>query len=86
MTEEAAKDQAVKVEKFSSAELTSLRNDLMQAGLDSWQAADVVSGFLAGHGYGVSTQAVRDTVTRMEHSGCSLECMQTALESLAFVQ
>jgi hypothetical protein len=86
MTEESVKAHAVKVEKFSSAELTSLRNDLMQAGLDSWQAADVVSGFLAGHGYGVSTQDVRDTVMRMEHSGCSLECMQTELERLAFVQ
>lgn len=86
MTEEATKDYTAKVEKFSSAELTSLRNDLMQAGLDSWQAADVVSGFLAGHGYGVSTQDVRDMVTRMEHSSCSLDCMQAELERLAFVQ
>ncbi len=84
--EHAAQGHMVSVEKFSSGELTSLRNDLMQAGLDSWQAADVVSGFLAGHGYGVSTQAVRDTVTRMEHPGCSLECMQLELERLAFVQ
>jgi hypothetical protein len=86
MSEESVKAHGAKVEKFSSAELTSLRNDLMHAGLDSWQAADVVSAFLTGHGYGVSTQAVRDTVMRMEHSGCSLECMQAELERLALIQ
>ena len=78
--------ESAKVEKFSSAELTNLRNELMQGGLDTWQAADVVSGFLAGHGYGVSTHEVRATVQRIENPRCTIECMQIELERIAFVQ
>lgn len=74
-----------KVEKFGASDLTNLRNGLKQTGIDSWQAAEVLTAFLAGRGYGVNPQQVRDAVVRMEHSGCSPECMQGELERLALV-
>jgi len=73
------------VEKFSMSELANLRTELMQAGLDSWQAADVVSAFLVGRGYGVDTATVRDAVTRMETFSGSPDTMQAVLETVAFV-
>jgi hypothetical protein len=74
-----------KVEKFAASELTSLRNELMQSGIDAWQAAEVLSAFLAGRGYGVIPEQARDAVLRMENAGCSHECMQMELERLALV-
>lgn len=76
---------AGKVEKFAAKELSSLRDELMQQGIDSWQAAEVVSAFLAGRGYGVIAEQVRDAVPRLENAGCSNECMQMELERLALV-
>jgi hypothetical protein len=74
-----------KVEKFAASELSSLRSELMQAGIDSWQAAQVLAAFLAGRGYGVIPEQARDAVMRLEGAGCSAECMQTELERLALV-
>jgi hypothetical protein len=64
------------IEVFSDADLAGLREELMKSGLDSWQAADLISSFLAARGYGVS---------RMESIGCSLKCLQAELEKLALV-
>jgi hypothetical protein len=72
-------------EKFSEADLTHLREDLMKSGLDSWQAAELISSFLSERGYGVSTQAVRKAISRMEVVGCSIKCLQEELEKLAQV-
>ena len=73
------------VEKFPIAELQDLRNGLLQSGLDTWQAAELISSFLSGRGYGVSRQRARDAVTRLEGISCSLEHMQEELEKLALV-
>jgi hypothetical protein len=73
------------IEEFSQADLTGLREELMKSGLDSWQAADLISSFLAARGYGVSTQAARKAASRMEAIGCSLKCLQAELEKLAQV-
>lgn len=72
-------------EKFSEIDLTHLREDLMKSGLDSWQAAELISSFLSERGYGVSTQAVRKAISRMEVVGCSIKCLQEELEKLAQV-
>ena len=78
--------ESSKIEKFSTTELVNLRNELMQSGIDSWQAAEVLHGFLTGRGYGVSAQNARDAIGRLvEPAGCSLDCMQEELERLAFV-
>jgi len=34
------------VEKFAAADLSPLREELMQSGLDSWQAAELIGTFL----------------------------------------
>ena len=47
------------IEEFSDADLTGLREELMKSGLDSWQAAELISSFLVARGYGVSTQDSR---------------------------
>jgi hypothetical protein len=73
------------VEKFSIAELSALRNELMQNGLDSWQAAELFHVFLSGRGYGVSSNAAIDAATRVEESGCSIDVLQHELEILAMV-
>jgi hypothetical protein len=73
------------IEAFSDADLTGLREELMKSGLDSWQAAELISSFLAARGYGVSTHDARKVVSRMESIGCSLKCLQAELEKLAHV-
>ena len=73
------------IERFAEADLSGLREELMKAGLDSWQAADLISSFLVARGYGVSTQAARNAVFRMESISCSLKCLQEELEKLAHV-
>jgi hypothetical protein len=74
------------IEKFSAAELTSLRNELVRGQLDSWQAADLAASFLAGHGYGASAENLREAITSIEMSRCSVDCLQAALEGVAYIQ
>jgi hypothetical protein len=73
------------IEQFAEADLNGLREDLMKSGLDSWQAADLISSFLATRGYGVSTQDARSAAFRMESVSCSLRCLQEELEKIAQV-
>jgi hypothetical protein len=73
------------VEKFTANDLSSLREELMQSGLDSWQAAELVRAFLTARGYGVSNHAARGAASRIESFGCSLKSMQEELEKVAFV-
>jgi hypothetical protein len=71
---------------FSSAELTVLRNDLLQgAMIDSRDAAELLRVFLMGRGYGASPEAALDAVSRVEMSGCSMPVLQRELEALALV-
>ncbi|MDP9039476.1 MAG: hypothetical protein M3O02_09410 [Acidobacteriota bacterium] len=72
-------------EKFAANDLSSLRDELLQSGLDSWQAAELIGAFLSIRGYGVSNHAARSAATRIESVGCSLKCMQEELEKLALV-
>ncbi len=71
--------------KFTAEDVANLRGELMQAGLDSWQAAELVSSFLAARGYGISSEGARSAVTRIDTLHCSLECMHAELEQLALV-
>lgn len=77
--------ESVRVEKFLASELANLRVELLQSGIDSWQAAELMASFLAGRGYGVNSALVRDAAIRLEGSGCSFECIQQELERVAFV-
>jgi hypothetical protein len=73
------------VEKFGVTELAGLRTELMQSGIDFWQAAEVLAVFLTGRGYGVNADQARAAVMRLEGARCSYECMQMELERVALV-
>jgi hypothetical protein len=75
----------MRIERFTEADLNDLREDLMKSGLDSWQAAELISSFLVARGYGVSNQDARTAVFRMESIACSLGCLQEELEKIAQV-
>ncbi len=72
-------------EKFSTGELAALRSELLQSGMDSWDAARLFQAFLMGRGYGVSPEAALDAASRVEGAGCSLDVIQKELEGIAFV-
>lgn len=76
--------QKTRIEQFPDADLNGLRDELRKSSLDSWQSADLISSFLSGRGYGVSTDAARIAASRIE-SVNSLRSMQEELEKLAFV-
>jgi hypothetical protein len=71
--------------KFSAAELAVLRTDLQQTWTDHFQAAEMVTSFLIGRGYGVCRQKAREAVARMETANCAIEFMQSELDRLALV-
>src|SRR5262250_2903665 len=73
-------------ERFSTTELTALRNDLLQGGLiDSREAAELLQVVLMGRRYGVAPQAAMDAASRVEMAGCALPVLQQELENLALV-
>ncbi len=76
---------ATRIEKFTPAELTNLRKELLHSGLDSWQAADVISGFLNGRGYGADTEQLRASVLRFEGPTSNLDQIQAELEKIAYM-
>ena len=73
-------------EKFSQPELSALRSELLQSGLDSKDGAELLQVFLIGRGYGVSPEAALDAIHKVEGSGCSLEVIQQELDRIALVQ
>lgn len=62
-----------------------LRTDLLQCGLDSFQAADILTTFLSGRGYGISSQEARHVASVIEGMGCKPEHIQQELERVARV-
>ncbi|WP_263382489.1 hypothetical protein [Granulicella arctica] len=75
--------QQLKIEKFAATDLTDLRRELQQSGLDSWQAAELVSAFLSGRGYGVASDELRTATTRIDCFTCSIQRIQEELEKVA---
>ena len=63
---EAKVEPTSKIEQFSATQLGNLRTALMSFAIDSWQAADVLSTFLTGRGYGISPQGARDAIAQIE--------------------
>jgi hypothetical protein len=80
---EAATDISHGIEKFTAPDLMGLRSDLMQSGLDSFQAAELVTSFLSGRGYGISTDEARGVASAIEGVGCTVESIQAELERVA---
>ena len=73
------------VERFTPTDLLTLRNELLQSGVDSFQAAEIVANFLTGRGYGCSSHEARGVVSNIEVSGVTAEHIQAQLERVARV-
>jgi hypothetical protein len=72
-------------EKFPQDELKCLRDELRQAGVDTFQSAELLAAFLIQHGYGVSNHEARVAAARIEQVGFALPLMQEELEKIAWV-
>ena len=84
-TTPARQDIALGVEKFSATDLMTLRHDLLQSGVDSFQAAEIVANFLTGRGYGISPVEARSVASAIEVPGATPEHIQEQLERVARV-
>ncbi|MCI0355951.1 MAG: hypothetical protein L0099_13065 [Acidobacteria bacterium] len=73
------------VEKFSIAEVSALRQELLGGRLDALQAGELLQMFLMGHGYGVSPEPARAALRRMGDAGCSMDVIRRELDGLALV-
>ena len=62
-----------------------LRSDLLQCNLDSFLAAEVLTSFLSGRGYGISSHEARRVASTIEGMGCKPEHIQRELERVARV-
>jgi len=72
---------------FSAGDISWLRSALQEkaAEFDCWQSADMIEMFLRSRGYGVSRQAARTSVVRLEATRCDDEAVAEELERLALV-
>ena len=77
--------EVAKIEKFTPTDLATLRGELRKTKMDSWQAADRVSSFLAGRGYGVNASTMRTAAPHLQILAGSHEVMQSMLEKVAYV-
>ncbi len=68
---------------FNHTDLATLREELRQSGLDSWQAGELISAFLSGRGYGVSNVEARTAASVLESGNCNMELLQQELSRLA---
>jgi hypothetical protein len=71
------------LDKFTPTDLLSLRTELLQSGADSFQAAEIVTSFLSGRGYGISSHEARHVASKIEGPGCKLENIQVELDRVA---
>ena len=79
------KDCTYGIEKFSATDLITLRSELLQSGVDSFQAAEIVANFLTGRGYGCSPHEAREAASSIEVPGATAEHIQAQLELVARV-
>jgi hypothetical protein len=77
------RDDHTFVEKFTPADLLQLRSDLLHPGVDSFQAASIVSSFLSGRGYGIAPDEARNVATLIDGHDCTPAVMQAELERVA---
>jgi len=70
-------------EKFTDAEVSVLRYQILRRMPDPLELADILMDFIVGQGYGVSSNTALDAATRIGASGCSFGTIQEALESMA---
>jgi hypothetical protein len=71
--------------KFAAEDVADLRSELLQSGLDTWQAAELISSFLSTRGFGISAEGARDMFLFMDPQHNTVEAMHQKLESVALV-
>jgi aryl carrier-like protein len=76
-------NEIIATEKFAASDLSGLREDLLQSGLDSRQVVELIRGFLAERGYGVSHDDATKVATSAAIFYGPLHRMQETLEQLA---
>jgi hypothetical protein len=79
----SVRDDHTHVETFTPADLVQLRSDLLRPGVDSFQAASIVSNFLSGRGYGIAPEEARSVAERIDGHDCTPAVMQAELERVA---
>ncbi len=72
-------------EKFKESEMTALRSQILEGGVDSRTSAELLQAFLMGHGYGVSPESAIAAAARVGGARCSLDVIRYELEQLALV-
>ena len=72
-------------QKFSIAEVSAIREQLLQRIPDPFEIAEILQGFLVDHGFGVSSNTALDAASKIGASGCSFATVQTQLEAVALV-
>jgi hypothetical protein len=78
-------DDRFNAEKFTPSDLMGLRTELLQCSLDTFLAAEILTSFLSGRGYGISSQEARRVASMIEGRGCKPEHIQQELERVARV-
>ena len=70
---------------FSAGDISWLRNALLDRAFefDSWRSAEIMVTFLRLRGYGVSYQAARTSISRLEATNCREGGVAAELEKLA---
>jgi hypothetical protein len=78
-------DDRLNAEKFSPSDLMGLRTELLQTGVDTFQAGEILSTFLSGRGYGISTHEARVLAGKIERMGSKPDEIHAELERVARV-
>jgi hypothetical protein len=73
----------IAIEQFPVKELSELREDLQQAGLDYRQVVELIRSFLAERGYGVSLDEASKAAVSPHVLFGPLQRMQETLEKVA---
>ncbi|HTC96071.1 MAG TPA: hypothetical protein VK699_21695 [Terriglobales bacterium] len=70
---------------FCAGDVSLLRSALQErsAEFDGWQSAEIIEMFLRSRGYGVSRQAARASIARLESTRCDDKAVAEELERLA---
>ena len=71
--------------KFTTAEVSAIRDRLMRRIPDPFVAAEIVQDFLVGRGFGISSNAALDAAVKIGASGYSFAAFQNELEAVALV-
>jgi hypothetical protein len=74
---------SIEIEKFAAADLSDLRGELLQAGLDSRQVAELIRSFLTQRGYGVCFDASHSAALNSTVLFGPLQRIQETLEQVA---